>query len=42
MSGEGGHIELAIALSTTRHKDGVAILSAHAKLQQQSYQLGLI
>jgi DNA repair protein RecO (recombination protein O) len=31
LSGEGGHIELAIALSTTRHKDGVAILKVFTR-----------
>lgn len=31
MSGEGGHIEPAIALSTTRHKDGVAILKVFTR-----------
>ena len=31
MSGEGGHIEPAIALSTTRHTDGVAILKVFTR-----------
>ena len=33
MSGEGGHIEPAIALSTIRHKDGVAILKLFTREQ---------